>query len=60
MTFSIGDRVRPTQGWRDGLLPTLPTGEVKKVAPFGKGQVVKVGSDSKWYVSGIFEREDGE
>lgn len=56
--FFVGDRVRPTAEWRDGNTPEIPEGEVKRVEPFGMGQVLYVGDDPKPYVSGIFERCD--
>lgn len=57
--FAIGDRVRPIADWRDGLSPEIPTGEVTQVAPFGMGQVLRIGSSLRWHVAGIFERDDG-
>ena len=57
--FAIGDRVRPIADWRDGLSPEIPAGEVTQVAPFGMGQVLRIGSSLRWHVAGIFERDDG-
>lgn len=57
--FKVGDKVRPIAEWRDGKTPTIPSGEVKRVDSFGLGQVVKVGSDPRFYVAGIFERDEG-
>lgn len=56
--FNVGDQVRPLPEWRDGQTPAIPTGEVKQIAPFGKGQVVMVGDDTRWYVAGVFERDN--
>lgn len=57
--FAVGDRVRPRPEWRDGQTPVIPTGEVKQTEPFGKGQVLRVGDDRRWNVSGCFEPDDG-
>lgn len=57
--FTVGDRVRPVAAWRDAQTPMIPYGLVRKVEPFGRGQVLWVGDDPKPYVAGIFERDDG-
>lgn len=56
--FKVGDRVRPNAEWRDGKSPPIPSGEVMRVDSFGLGQVVKVGDDPRFYVSGIFEMDE--
>lgn len=58
--FRVGDRVRPVSDWQDGKTPIIPTGEVTRVDSFGLGQIIKVGSDPRFYVAGIFERDEGE
>ncbi len=58
LTFSVGDRVRPTALWRDWKSPAIPSGVVRKVEPFGRGQVLYIGDDRLPYVSGIFELDE--
>lgn len=58
--FRVGDRVRPISDWQDGKTPLIPTGEVTRIDSFGLGQIVKVGSDPRFYVAGIFEMDEGE
>ena len=55
--FAIGDRVRPTAAWCDAQTPAIPAGIVRKVEPFGRGQVLWIIADPRPYVAGIFERE---
>ena len=60
LPFAVGDSVRPTFDWRDALSPPIPWGIVRRVEPWGLGQVLYVGDDPKPYVAGIFERDDGD
>lgn len=57
--FAVGDRIRPRPEWRDGQSPPIPSGAVKQVAAFGRGQVLRVGDDAAWYTAGTFE-PDGD
>jgi hypothetical protein len=55
--WRVGDRVRPRAEWSDGQTPVIPSGEVTRAEAFGLGQIVKVGSDPRFYVAGCFERD---
>lgn len=57
--FVVGDSVRPCPEWRDAQTPAIPSGTVTSVDSFGLGQIVKVGTDPRFYVAGCFERDDG-
>lgn len=55
--WRVGDRVRPRHEWSDGQTPVIPSGEVVRAETFGLGQLVKVGSDPRFYLAGQFEWE---
>lgn len=55
--WRVGDRVRPRPEWSDGQTPVIPSGDVTRAETFGLGQIVKVGSDPRFYMAGQFERE---
>ena len=55
--WRVGDRVRPRPEWTDGQTPVIPSGGVVRAETFGLGQLVKVGSDPRFYLAGQFERE---
>lgn len=55
--FVEGDRVRLRAEHRDTLTPVRPIGIVSKVAPYGKGQVIKIGDHSGWQLAGMYEHD---
>lgn len=59
--FAVGDRVKPGPGWEPQHITDriVPTGEVREVQAWGKGQLLKVGTDRRWFAAGTFVPDEG-
>jgi hypothetical protein len=66
--FIVGDCARPLPEhdaeppaeYRDFSAPMLPRGEIVRVFPFGKGQLICFKSEpSRLCIAGMYERETG-
>ncbi|RAI44720.1 hypothetical protein [Rhodoplanes roseus] len=58
--FAVGDRVKPGPGWEpvDVRERRVPQGEVKAVMPWGSGQLLLVGDETRWFGAGTFVPDD--
>lgn len=54
-TFSVGDIARPKPG---NLGMGLPSGRVRRIVPYGEGQMLFIGDEKKAQLSGLFDREE--
>lgn len=62
MKFSIGDLVRPRPSWaRPAPVAqgggAYPAGRVIQVKSFGLGQIIKLDSHPKWWLSNCYENQ---
>jgi hypothetical protein len=51
--FAIGDFVTPKPEWV-GSANNIPSGEVRKIEPFGKDGAICVGDDKRAFVASVF------
>lgn len=56
MKFEVGDRVKPKPEHQKDK--SIPYGLVVEVQPWGKGQLLRVGNNSRVHPAGYFERDE--